>query len=509
MPVSEKRVIARNTLANAVVKFLQLASAFVFMPFLIRGFGLANYGLYVLAGSLSVYLSLLDLGVNATVIKRVSEYRARGDEEGLGELIASSTAYYAFVGVVVCAFMAVFAQVGLGVFHLTKDNVDLARNLFTVAAVVALFSWPLGIGQAVLSGLQRYDLGSLVTGAGVFANLAVTALVVVTHDGPVVLLAGVGLVTLAQYAVAWLLAWRELHGVRISLRQVSLARIQSVLSFGWMIVVIQFAVVITEQQTDRIVLAVFTGATAIGLYEAAAKLSGLVNNMAALPVSALMPASSQMAAQERPEAVRALYLRGTKYSIAFAAPIAVGLMTLAQPLLLTWLGPAVAMQALAARVALIQWLLYLNLAVAFTIFIGTGRLTFLFRYTLTQAFLNLALSLVLVRPLGVLGVVLGTAISEAVMFPFGIRYALDQLEVSAGEYLRRVVVRTYPLLLVTVAVGVGGIALGLTQTLVGVAVVGLASVGACWLSMFAFGLEANEREDVRRLVGVVAERMRR
>jgi O-antigen/teichoic acid export membrane protein len=506
--VSEKRVIARNTLANALVKFLQLASAFVFMPFLIRGFGLAYYGLFMVAGSLSVYLALLDLGVNPTIVKRVAEFRARDDETALGRLVSNAAAYYVIVGVLVSALLVLFARFGVGLFHLTPDGAEIARNLFEVAAVIALFSWPLGLGDAVLSGLQRYELSAVVGAGVVVANLVVTAFVVVTHDGPVSLLAGVGLVSIVGGAVSTFLALRALRGVRISPRYLSPAAMGSILSFGWMLFVIQFSVLVMDQQTDRLVLATFSGAAAVGLYEAAAKLSGLVSQMAALPVSALVPASSQMDAQERPEALRALFLRGTKYTIAFAAPIAVGLMTLARPLLRTWLGAGFVSQAPAAQVLLIQWLLYLNLAVAFTVFIGTGRLTFLLRYTIVQAVLNLGFSLLLVRHLGILGVILGTVMAEAVMFPFGAAYALRELGVGLGEYVRAVVLPTYPFLLLTAGVGIGWMALGVTGTLVGVAVAGLSSVAACWVAIFAFGLEAREREDVRQLARMLARRVR-
>ena len=451
--VSEKRVIARNTAANAGVRLLQLASTFVFMPLLIRGFGVANYGLFMLASSLSVYLSLLDLGVNPTVVKRVAEYRAREDEEGLGRLISNAAVYYLVVGAVISVLLVLLSRYGVELFRLTPSGEEIASNLFGVAAIIALFSWPLGLGDAVLFGLQRYDLSAAVRSGVALGNLAVTGYVVVTNDGPVTLLAGMGVVSILGAIVSTFLAWRELSGVPVSLRFVSASAIRSILSFGWMLFVMQASVLVVDQATDRVVLATFAGAAAIGLYEAAAKLSSFVGQMAGLPVSALVPASSQMDAQERAEAVRALFLRGTKYTIAFAAPIGVGLMTLARPLLRTWLGVGFVSQTGAAQLLLAQWLFYLNLAVAFPIFIGTGRLKFLLRYTVTQALLNLGLSLLLVRPLGIIGVVLGTVVAEGIMFPFGLAYAFRELGTDLRGYLRQVVAPTYPFLVITLVGG--------------------------------------------------------
>jgi O-antigen/teichoic acid export membrane protein len=110
----DKRVIARNTLANSGVQLLQLVAAFFYMPFLISSFGLANYGVFMLAGSLSIYLGLLDFGVNPTVVKHVAEYVASGRRAELARLISNSAAYYAAVGVVAALALALFARYGVG-----------------------------------------------------------------------------------------------------------------------------------------------------------------------------------------------------------------------------------------------------------------------------------------------------------------------------------------------------------------------------------------------------------
>ena len=113
--IGEKRRIVRNTLANSVVQFLQLASMFVFMPFLIRRFGLTDYGVYLLAGSVSVYLGLLDFGVGTTVMKYVAEYRAKNEAEKLGRLVSNALFYYSIVGVFAATVLFLFSRFGIGV----------------------------------------------------------------------------------------------------------------------------------------------------------------------------------------------------------------------------------------------------------------------------------------------------------------------------------------------------------------------------------------------------------
>ncbi len=479
------------------------------MPLLIHDFGLANYGVFLLASSVSVYLSLFDFGVSSTVTKYAAEFKARDENTELARLVSNAVAYYTAIGLVVAVLLLLFSQYGIWIFRLGPVDAALTRLLFVVSAVVALFTWPLSVGTSLLAGLQRYDLAAKVGAWMVFGNVVATAAVVYSGEGPMVLLAALGAVTIAGLAVACALAYRELGVIGLSARLVNRATLRVIFGFSWVLFVIQIATLAGDQQTDRLVLGIFTGTAAVGIYEAVAKLSGLVSLLAGLPTAALMPAASQLGAQDRVDTLRELYLRGTKYTAAFVLPITVGLIVLARPLLLRWLGPQFADNSFSAQMFLLVWLVFPNLAVAFTIFVGTGRLRFLLAFTSVHALLNLTLTLLLVRPLGVLGVVLGTATAEFVMFPVGMWYTLRVLDVGAAEYVRRVVLPTYPLLLVTALVAWGSVAAGLTNTLVGVAAVGLVSVGAYWLGVFFLGLTRDERADMRSFATSLTHRFAR
>jgi O-antigen/teichoic acid export membrane protein len=496
----DKRVIVRNTLANSGVQLLQLAAAFVYMPFLISSFGLANYGVFMLAGSLSVYIGLLDFGVNPTVVKHVAEYVASGRRSELSRLISNSAAYYSVVGLVAALALTLFARYGVGLLALGPGDTRLASSLFMVSACVALFVWPLATGAAVLNGLQRYDLTAAVNASVVVGNVVATAIVLLVGAGPLVLFSAMGLVSVVTGGVSCLLAARQLPGTSLSVRLVNRSGLRTLLSFGWMLFVMQLAIVLADQRTDRLVLAAFVGAAAVGLYDPAARLNGLVAQLASLPSSALIPAASKLDAESRPEALRSLYLRGSKYTVLFVTPIAVTLIVLAHPLLLAWLGPELAVMSLGAQVFLVTYLMYANLTVAFPILIGTGRLRFVAWYSLGTAALNIVLSLALVGEYGVLGVIVGTVAADTLLFPLGMWYVLKTMRIRGADYLRAVVMRAYPLLLVPLLITVGARAANLTMSLLAVGAVLIVAVSAYWLLAYLLSLDAHEREDLQALL---------
>lgn len=69
-----------------------MALGFGFMlfmtPFIIRGLGKEEFGLYCLIGVFSAYLSLLQFGMGGTIIRYVAKYNAENDERGRENFLA-------------------------------------------------------------------------------------------------------------------------------------------------------------------------------------------------------------------------------------------------------------------------------------------------------------------------------------------------------------------------------------------------------------------------------------
>jgi O-antigen/teichoic acid export membrane protein len=474
-----------------------MASAFVFMPFLVRRFGLEDYGLFLLAGSLSGYLGLMDLGVGASVVKYVAEHRARGEDEELSRVLSTSFVFYVLVGLAAGLVLVLVAMAAPVIFRVPPQSVSLVRNLFLLSAAVSVVTWPAGLASFILAGHQRYDISSRVAIGATIGNILATTLVLVTGQGPFALLAATSVVGVLAASVNGSFALRELEGIPVRPSRAGIRTLRTIFRFSSVILVTQICGVLIYQQTDRVVLGVFVGASAIALYEGASRVHALVRQLASMMASAVMPMASKLDAERRDDALQSLYLRGTKYTVIFITPIVVSLIVLARPLLRAWLGDEFTAIAVAAQLLVSYWLLNANTTVSGSILTGTGRLRFLLWYTVSVAAANVLLSVVLVHYVGILGVVLGTVIPYYVGFPVYMRYMLRQLHVAPRTWWRDVVARTYPLLVLPALISFAGVQIGLTRSLLGVATAGLTSVGACWCAAYWLALIPSEREELR------------
>ena len=295
--MSEKRRIISNTLANGVAQFTSMASALVFMPLLVRAFGTDGFGLYLLVSAIGAYSSLVDFGVGTSLVKNIADRTARGDQEGIAQYVSTSLAFYIVVGVLVAVAMVVLGLTAGSLFKVSADGARLLRNMLLVTAFTSVWGWPASTAGHVLAGFQRYTLSARTALFVALANVGVIVAVLSFREGPLVLLAGQNTVALLGAAINIYLARRVTGPIRIHPLRAEMPVFRDIVSFSWVIFVLQVCTIILYQQTDRVVLGVFLGATAVTMYEAAGKMQGFVVQLTQFATSAIVPFAAQLHAE--------------------------------------------------------------------------------------------------------------------------------------------------------------------------------------------------------------------
>jgi len=507
--MSEKRRIVSNTLANGGAQLTALLASLVFMPLLIRSFGLTAYGLFLLVTSAAQYAQLLDFGVGTSLVKMISQHLAEDDRREIGPLVSAALVFYIIVGIAAAALMVLLGFTAGWIFRVNPEGASLLRNMFFVAAAYSLLVWPANTFVYVLGGFQRYTLTARVQ-LGVTLGLVVAYIAVLwAHEGPLMLFAATSAVTVAGSIVNVFLSLRELNGVSVSPALAKTAQLRRIFSFSWAIFLVQLSTIVVYQQTDRVVLGVFLGGAAVGVYEAAGKFQGLISQLVAFSNSAVIPMASHLDASGAEEKLKVLFLRGSKYVLALVAPVVVVLLVLARPLLVRWLGPSFGAMAVNAQILIFPQLLVAGGTIGDSIIVGTGALKRRLPYSLSMVAANLILSLILVQRYGILGVVLGTAIPYLIDYPIHMWWLLRELKVPASRWGREVVAPVYPLLAIPLAVSAAGYFSPLSGSLIGLAAIGALSVGAYLAALFAVGLSDVERSEIRGAINIARGRFAR
>ena len=501
------RRVARNTGANLVGSIVVAVLAVVMTPFLLDRLGPAEYGVWVLALTLTYtvgYAAIADLGMQQALVRMVADRHALDAHDEIDRLVSTTVATFAALGVLGAAGLVALSDAFTSWFGVEDGLRDAAQLAFVLVGLQLTVDLVTGAFRSVLEGAQRFGALRFVE-IGPRAAWAVLAVPVVLTGHGVVALAAVSLgVAVVMAGVAVRLAQRACPGLRLSWRLVDVAagRAMGREATGFLTLRVSS---IVYSQMDRVIVGVMLGAAAVANYEVAYKLHALAAMVLALAPSALMPAASYLGARGDTDRLRVLYVRGTRLAVAATSAVTLSAMIFARPLLIAWVGEDYAGLAGTTRLYLVYPILVSIHVIGLTMLVGLGRLRQVATLSLCSVGLNLVLSIILVRQLGLIGVVWGTTIGYLVLWVPYLRIMTRELGVRISEFLASVIWPVVPGILAQVGVGLVMLrALPADPGLI--AVLGaMALGGAVNLACFALlGIDRDERRSLLAVVGHAA-----
>ncbi|MBA2560873.1 MAG: oligosaccharide flippase family protein, partial [Propionibacteriales bacterium] len=258
LPGRRSRNVVRNTISNSIGKAVTVVTGFLLTPYILHSVGETAFGVWVLAGVVVSYGSLLDFGMGSAVIKYVAESRATGDADAARQLLATATRLYAGlagVALIIGYSLAfnVHRVIDLGAGQ--ERSAALVLGLATTTFAINLAATP---ATATLRGLQRYDITNLITVVSVVTSALLTVLVLSHGGGVVAMMAvtvpvsilgqGVAITVLRgldrDYAMRWSLAARS------SARRLT--------TFGFTISMGQMALLLQKRTGELIIVSMLT-----------------------------------------------------------------------------------------------------------------------------------------------------------------------------------------------------------------------------------------------------------
>lgn len=491
--------VVRNTTSLAFAQLITMGASFVLAPWLIHAFGAAAYGATMLVAAIAAFTSLFDLGLGPAVEKLLAEDRAAGRLDEAGALVASVTRAYALIGVGVAAIDLALAWFAPQVFAIAPDEVPLVRTLLGVAAIGALVWWPLSVHARVLGGLQRHSRVAGATALMALGQTLGTVVLLVLGRGPVALAVLTQVVLVAGAAWLGLVAHAE-RAAEVPARPAARAALERAFAFSGPVFVLNLAAQVLYHHTDRLLLGVFVGSVAVALYEGPARFVAVLLQLIGFGNAAILPRASELHALGDRAGLQRLLLTTSRLVSAFAAPLALVFAVLARPLLVGWLGPEFAEAEPPAVLLCGLQVMLVALTVGHTVVVATGRLPGRLPVILGIVSLNVVLSVLWVRPLGMTGVALATVVAALLDLPLHLRYLVRHVGLDLRAFAREVVLPVYPLLVLPAGIAWAGRSVGATSTLVGTLGVLVLAVTAYWAVFVGFVVQPEERAAWRATV---------
>jgi O-antigen/teichoic acid export membrane protein len=405
-------------------------------PFILHRLGDVAYGIWVLIFSITGYYGLFDLGIRSSIVRYASKFAATDSKEELAKLISTSLFTYGGVGIVsLLVTILLFVYVD-NIFKVPAELHAAARWLLLMVGASVAFGFPLGVFGGFLDGLQRFDVNNWTS---VGSNLLRAALIVVALDN------GRGLLTIALITVVLplitslvrgIIAFR-IYPVALGLKYVDRATFRMMASYSGVTLIIMIAGRL-KFKTDTIVIGTMLSAAAITYFNIAGRIVDYAGEIVTSLAQNFLPMASQSEAKGSMEHLRKVFVTGNRLCAFTIFPVTAVLLILGKSIIEAWVGRKYIATSYTVLVILIipSTLMWAQAASGRVLFGISKHRTWAF-VTLAEGISNLILSILLVRPYGIVGDALGTAIPlTCTMVFFMPGHLCKQLGIRLWTYLR-------------------------------------------------------------------------
>ena len=328
-----------NMVANIGWLVLNVLVNFFYVPFLIGNLGVAAYGLVPLAASLNKYMVVLTQGFNSSVSRYLTIDLSRQDDEAANETFNTGVAAGTLIAIGFIPIALIIAWLAPKIFDIpigfeSSAQWMIALSLF--AFVVTMFASSFAVSSFAL---HRFDLRFLVNSARLLSEVGLVILLFYLFTAQ---LWEVGLsIFLASlvFLAGTVRVWRKLTPqLNLSLPLVKWNKMRELLGFSVWILINQVGSLLFLN-IDLLMTNILFGAFAAGRYGAIIVFPMTLRSLAATLNGVLAPIIFGMFAQDRLELMVVFSRRAVKYMGLFLA-LPIGLICgLAEPFLVTWLGP--------------------------------------------------------------------------------------------------------------------------------------------------------------------------
>jgi O-antigen/teichoic acid export membrane protein len=418
-------------------QFVLTIVGFAATPIILQFISKPLYGFWIVTISILGYMGLLDLSIGASLTHLVARL-SKTDTKALDQI--ASTAFFSFLGIgllVLVLGFGISSYVPLW-FDIPPNDWTVVILMFRISVVGLALSLPLSIFSGIITAGQRMAVATTIGRSTALVGIGLSL---------ILLYQGVGLIALALSQLFTLLTgglvsylfckFRYYSGLKISTRYIKKAIVRRLWTFGGYFQLGRIANTVALS-TDAILIAAILGAAIVPVYTFTSKLAVLVSiTLASKLPGALFPALSQMYAREEMGKVRSIFIMLAGYSTRMAAVFGVFILIGNKNFVTLWVGSDF-FGGNILNIMFVSWVfldsIYRGTGVVIQ---ASGDLRKWSIISIVEALLNLCISIVLVRSLGLIGVALGTTISRAVSGTYIIMLACDKSQLLLWTFIRR------------------------------------------------------------------------
>lgn len=446
--------LKKGALLSYFTIFITNIIGLVLTPFIIRSLGDAEYGLYTLIGAFVGYISVLDFGLNNTIVRFVAKYRAEKDKKGEENFLAIIMLIYVVISVVI-AIIGIILYFNLDVLFsnsLTLDEITKAKVMFIILIFNLAITLPGGAFTAICSGYEHFVFPRTIN----IVRYVVRSVMVVG-----LLLAGgdaIGLVVLDTIMNLFVIVFNGYYVLRklkvtFKLHFFEMALVKEIFSYSvWVFVL----VLVSEFQwkAGQVILGARTNTILVAVYAVGIMLGGYYGAFSGAISGVFLPRATKMIVEKsNGKELTIMMVRIGRISFLVLLLIFGGFILFGKQFIYLWIGETYEDSWNVAVIIMIGYTI--PLVQSFANLILSAKSLFAFKAFTYIFFIGVGtfLGALSISDYGVVGMVLGTTIGWLLAIIIMNIYYSKVLHLEIGTFVKQMFYKIVPSFLSIMLIG--------------------------------------------------------
>jgi O-antigen/teichoic acid export membrane protein len=436
--------LLQNTMANVLGQVFFVALTFVSTPYITRTLGAAQYGTLSLLMSYLFAFSLLNLGVNTSLVKYLAELLPQGRTRDIQEYVSTSMTLLLGIGLLIGAIVSLLAgPIVRACFKGTGALMEPTILSLRIASFAFILQFFCQVASAVPAAAQRFEILNFVRSFSDFLRIAGTVLLISLGMGLPALMCAILFSILCACAGYTLAAKKLLPSLQMR-PGFSQTAFRSLIHHSKYVLVSNASNQLVAT-ADNFLIGCFLPVSNVAYYGIAYALAQRLWGVIGNAVSVVFPAASAFSGADREADVRELYLRGMKLAAAIGCFPALAVCIYSGKFLLFWLGPEYASHGATVLALLTAGFLVNSFTqVPYQVLQSTKHADTAAKGAMWYTALNLTLYVILIPPFGILGAAGAFFCAQVLFVPWFIGKANALLGIEWGTLVRASYARVFP-----------------------------------------------------------------
>ncbi|MBC7642935.1 MAG: oligosaccharide flippase family protein [Flavobacterium sp.] len=411
--------LKKGAILSYVTIILTNVLGLLITPFMIHKLGKQEYGLYTLIGSLVGYISVLDLGLNNTIIRFLAKYRAQNDRKAEENFLATTFIIYCIISLLIVIIgIVIFYNLDNIFYKLSASDLYKAKIMFAILIFNLAITLPGGTFSAIYSGYEQFVFPRMLNIIKYIVRSITLVLILSLGAQSIGMVILDTILNLSIIAINVFYVFTHLK-VKFKLYNFKWSYIREIFSYSvWIFV---YAIVAQLQWTSgQLILGRISTTTIIAIYGVGILLGTYYAAFSAAIAEVFLPRATKMTVLNATgEELTDMMIRIGRFSLIMLLFVLGGFLVFGQQFINLWVGNSFADSWTIAIIIMITYTFPLSQLFAHSILEAKGKFYFKALVYISLITVGTAFGTYLFRFFGVIGLITGSTsgwiISQIIM----------------------------------------------------------------------------------------------